>query len=42
MLDNRLVDVASIIDARYSLSDMPRAMAHAAQPGVLKVLVQPD
>lgn len=34
-----LVDVESLIEARYSLDDAPLALAHAAQQGALKVLL---
>ncbi len=40
LLEARLVDVESMIDARYSLDDGVAAMAHAAQPGALKVLLE--
>jgi len=36
-----LVDPRPMIDARYSLADAERALAHAAQPGTLKVLLAP-
>lgn len=36
-----LVDVESLITARYSLDDAVQAFEHAAQPGVLKVLLEP-
>lgn len=36
-----LVDLRPMIDARYSLADAERALAHAAQPGTLKVLLAP-
>jgi threonine dehydrogenase-like Zn-dependent dehydrogenase len=39
LLDAGLIDVTSLIEARYSLDDAPRAMAHAAEKGVLKVLL---
>lgn len=42
VLESRLVDVTSMIEASYPLSDMTHAIAHAGQPGVLKVLVRPD
>ena len=35
-----LIDVASLIDARYSLDDGLAALEHAAQPGILKVLLE--
>lgn len=34
-----LVDVESLIEARYDLNDAVAALAHAAQPGMLKVLL---
>lgn len=39
LLKNRLVDVEALISARYSLADALTAFNHAAQPGMLKVLV---
>jgi threonine dehydrogenase-like Zn-dependent dehydrogenase len=38
-LGAELVDVESMIEARYSLDDAERAFTHAAQQGVLKVLL---
>ncbi|MBL8155842.1 MAG: alcohol dehydrogenase catalytic domain-containing protein [Anaerolineae bacterium] len=35
-----VVDVESMIDARYGLDEGVAAMAHAAQPGALKVLLE--
>ncbi len=35
-----LIDVMSLIDARYSLDDGLAAFEHATQPGVLKVLLE--
>lgn len=40
LLEGGLVDVESMIDARYNLDDGVAAMAHAAQPGALKVLLE--
>ncbi|MGQ9887488.1 MAG: MDR/zinc-dependent alcohol dehydrogenase-like family protein [Aggregatilineales bacterium] len=39
LLQSRLVDVEALIEARYSLDDAPMALAHAAQRGALKVLL---
>jgi threonine dehydrogenase-like Zn-dependent dehydrogenase len=39
LLGNQLVDVESLIDARYSLADALSAMSRARQAGVLKVLL---
>jgi len=36
-----LVDPHPLIDARYPLADAERALAHAGQPGALKVLLVP-
>ena len=36
-----LVDPRPMIEARYPLADAERALAHAAQPGTLKVLLAP-
>ena len=41
LLANGLVDVTSMIDARYMLEDAPAAIEHASRPGVLKVLLTP-
>ena len=38
-LANGLVDVQPLISDRFDLSDAPRALARAAEPGVLKVLL---
>jgi threonine dehydrogenase-like Zn-dependent dehydrogenase len=40
LLKYQLVDVESLIEGRYSLSDGLAAFEHAAQPGVLKVLLE--
>lgn len=40
LLESGLVDVESLIDARYPLSNALDAFEHAAQPGVLKVLLE--
>ncbi len=40
LLDAGLVDVTSMIDARFSLDDALAAFEYAAQPGVLKVLLK--
>jgi threonine dehydrogenase-like Zn-dependent dehydrogenase len=39
-LDSRTVDVAPFVSDRFSLNDADRALARAAEPGVLKVLVE--
>jgi threonine dehydrogenase-like Zn-dependent dehydrogenase len=39
LLEQRLVDVIRLIQARYPLTDAMTAFEHAAQPGTLKVLV---
>ncbi len=39
-LSQKLVDVSSLISARYSLDDGLAAFEHAGQRGVLKVLVR--
>ncbi len=39
LLDAGLVDVEALIEARYSLDDGLRAFEYAAQPGVLKVIL---
>jgi threonine dehydrogenase-like Zn-dependent dehydrogenase len=39
LLELGLVDVTSMIEARYSLTEAPAAFEHAARSGVLKVLV---
>lgn len=39
LLAQKRVDVASLIHARYSLREGARALEHAGQPGVLKVLL---
>jgi hypothetical protein len=36
-----LVDLDGMIEETYPLSDSLAAFAHAAQPGILKVLLQP-
>jgi threonine dehydrogenase-like Zn-dependent dehydrogenase len=40
LLDAGLVDVESLIEARYSLDDGLEAFQQAAQPGMLKVLIE--
>lgn len=40
LLDAGLVDVESLIDARYDFDEAEKAIQHAAQPGVLKVLLE--
>lgn len=39
LLQAGLVDVESLVEARYSLDNAPSALAHAAQQGALKVLL---
>jgi len=39
MLERRLLDPSPLIATRYSLSDATRALEHASQRGVLKVLI---
>lgn len=41
MLQSKQVDVTSLIEATYSLDDALQAFDHAAQSGVLKVLLKP-
>lgn len=41
LLERKLVDVEPLIHARYPLAEGLAAFAHAAQPGVLKVLLVP-
>ncbi|MBI5961744.1 MAG: alcohol dehydrogenase catalytic domain-containing protein [Chloroflexi bacterium] len=41
LLEQGLVDVASLIEAHYPLSEAVRAFEHAARPGALKVLLTP-
>lgn len=41
LLEQHLIDVTPLIDARYPLSEALQAFQHAAQPGVLKVLLSP-
>jgi len=36
-----LVDVTSLVQARYPLRDALAALEHAARPGTLKVLLEP-
>jgi len=42
MLKRRKIDVASLVSARFPLCRAPRALAEAARPGVLKVLLDPS
>jgi threonine dehydrogenase-like Zn-dependent dehydrogenase len=39
LLEQRLVEVIQLVQARYDLADAVAAFEHAAQPGTLKVLV---
>ncbi|HML20201.1 MAG TPA: alcohol dehydrogenase catalytic domain-containing protein [Aggregatilinea sp.] len=41
LLEQKLVDVCPMIDARYALDDAPAAIEHASEPGMLKVLLTP-
>lgn len=41
LLEAGLVDPRPLIEARYPLSEAARALAHAARPGALKVLIEP-
>lgn len=41
LLEQGLVDIEPLITARYKLDDASQALTHAAQPGVLKVLLEP-
>ena len=40
LLEERRVEVESLIDARFSLNDGVEAYAHSRRPGVLKVLLE--
>lgn len=40
LLERGLVDVAALVDAQYSFSDVRSAFEHASRPGALKVLVK--
>jgi threonine dehydrogenase-like Zn-dependent dehydrogenase len=39
LLEQGLIDPTPLIDARFALDDAEAALRHAAQPGVLKVLI---
>lgn len=41
MLARREIDVSSFVVAEYALRDGPSALAHAARPGVRKILLRP-
>ncbi len=41
LLEAGLVDPRDLVDARYPLAEGVQALAHAARPGVFKVLLQP-
>ncbi len=41
MMETRQIDVQSMIERCYSLDEAPTAFQHAAEPGVLKVLLAP-
>jgi threonine dehydrogenase-like Zn-dependent dehydrogenase len=40
LLEEQRVEVESLIDARYPLSDGVEAFAHSRRPGVVKVLLE--
>jgi threonine dehydrogenase-like Zn-dependent dehydrogenase len=40
LLEHALIPVEQMIAARFPLRDAPHAFAHAAQKGVLKVLLE--
>lgn len=40
LLQHGLIDTESMIDARYSIDNAVKAFEHAAQPGMLKVLLE--
>jgi threonine dehydrogenase-like Zn-dependent dehydrogenase len=42
LLARRLVDVRPLIHARYPLREAVEAFDHAAQPGLLKILLEPE
>ena len=42
LLENGQVDPTPLIEARYRLGQALKAFEHAARPGALKVLIQPD
>ena len=41
LLSQGLIDVAPLVEARYSLADAVDALGYAARPGMLKVLIEP-
>ena len=41
LLEQRLVDVEPLIEARYTLDEARHAFEHAARPGALKILLEP-
>jgi alcohol dehydrogenase len=41
LLEQDLIDVQPLIDARYPLAEAVQAFEHAAQPGALKILLAP-
>jgi threonine dehydrogenase-like Zn-dependent dehydrogenase len=41
LLEQRLVDVEPLIEARYPLAEARRAFEHAASPGTMKILLGP-
>jgi threonine dehydrogenase-like Zn-dependent dehydrogenase len=41
LLEQRLVDVEPLIEARYTLAEAGRAFEHAASPGTMKILLGP-
>jgi threonine dehydrogenase-like Zn-dependent dehydrogenase len=42
LLENRTINPADLIEARYGISDGIKAVKYASMPGVLKVLLYPD
>ena len=42
LLKRHAIDVASLVSERMPLSQSPAAFAHAAKPGILKVLLTPE
>ncbi len=41
LMEQRLVDVEPLIEARYALDEVRQAFEHAARPGAMKVLLRP-
>jgi threonine dehydrogenase-like Zn-dependent dehydrogenase len=42
LLEQHLIDVRPLVEGRYSLDEARQAFEHAAQPGALKVLLEPS